>query len=310
MSKSYFISFANELFSNQLNRLTDEAKETGWFDKVIGETPETIKDIIDKHPKAFLHKRGFGYWLWKPYILLNQLSKIDEGDDLFYTDAGSRILPHRHDRFLVYKDILGEQPIWTSGTQHILKAFTKMSLLKRFNAHNNNSILNAFSIESGFLAIRKCNESMEFLEEWLSICMEDDYKYITDELYEEQLSEFIDHRHDQSVLDLLIKTKDYLWFDEDCYGVGPFFHSRMTDEGPRKYAPDWWRTEPDYDRNKHFLVGDYLQSKKDSNWWKKQKDYNPDTMHNMWDYLNHMYSIYANGSRFDDDHPSKTHKNK
>ena len=45
MSKSYFISFANELFSNQLNRLTDEAKETGWFDKVIGETPETPKGL-------------------------------------------------------------------------------------------------------------------------------------------------------------------------------------------------------------------------------------------------------------------------
>ena len=48
MSKSYFISFGNGLFENQLKRITQEAKDTGWFDSVIAETPETISEFINE----------------------------------------------------------------------------------------------------------------------------------------------------------------------------------------------------------------------------------------------------------------------
>ena len=310
MSKSYFISFGNGLFENQLKRITQEAKDTGWFDSVIAETPETISEFINEHKEVFSYPRGLGFWIWKPYIILRQLEKMNEGDCLFYTDAGSRILPHRESRFNEYKNIfLHAQPVWGSGTQYVLKHFVKMSLLKRLGIHNNTNILNAFMAEGGFVMVRKTEEGVNFIKKWLSIACEDNYKYINDDLHEEQLPDFEGHRHDQSIFDCLIKTHGYRWFDEDCYGRGPFFHSRMTDEGPRKYAPDWYRAEPDYSPGNHWLLKQYLADKKDPLWWMNQKEYDPRTMFSQEDYCNYMFNRYSNGSRYDADHPSQL-KNK
>tara|TARA_R100001163_G_C5062362_1_gene199435 strand:- start:852 stop:1781 length:930 start_codon:yes stop_codon:yes gene_type:complete len=309
MSKSYFISFGNGLFENQLKRISKEAADVKWFDEIIAETPETISEFINEHKEVFSYPRGLGFWLWKPYIILRQLEKMNDGDDLFYCDAGSRILPHREYRFNEYRNyFLNQQPIWASGTHHLLKQFVKRSLLKRLEIEEREDILNSHMVEGGFVMIRKNDESMRFVNQWFDLCIEDNYKYLNDDLHEDQFSDFLDHRHDQSILDSLIKIKGYYWFDEDCYGVGPFFHSRMTDEGPRKYAPDWWRAEPDYDHLKHPFIKEYLESKEDPNWWKNQKDYDPNTMHSEYDYYMYMHRRYANGSRFDADHPNQTKK--
>ena len=40
--KKYFISFGNGKSKNQLNRVCNEAKKTGWFDDVVAYTPSTI----------------------------------------------------------------------------------------------------------------------------------------------------------------------------------------------------------------------------------------------------------------------------
>ena len=34
------------------------------------------------------NKRGYGYWLWKSYIVKKQLELMKEGDILLYADSG------------------------------------------------------------------------------------------------------------------------------------------------------------------------------------------------------------------------------
>ena len=240
--KTYFISFGNELFEKQLKKLSNEARETGWFDGVIVETPATIQNFINIH-KDFIYNntRGFGYWIWKPFIILKQLNKMRENDYLFYVDAGSKILPQRESRFKEYFTLLEQQPVWGSATvSYLEKAFQKMSLLKRLDL-NNQSFLESYQIESGKLFVRKCQESVDFIQEWSDLCIENNYKFVTDDLDgEEQVTGFLEHRHDQSILSALIKKRNWKWFDEESYGVGPFFSSRITDDGPREGAPDWF----------------------------------------------------------------------
>ena len=83
----------------------------------------------------------------------------------------------------------------------------------------------------------------------------------------------------------------------------------MSDEGPRKYAPDWYRAEPDYSYGNHWYLHQYLADKKDPLWWMNQKEYDPKTMFSQEDYCNYMFNRYSNGSRYDADHPSQL-KNK
>jgi hypothetical protein len=44
----------------------------------------------------------------------------------------------------------------------------------------------------------------------------------------------------------------------ECYGIGPFFSSRITDNGARENAPDSFRKEMDYDVYKHYTWKIYL----------------------------------------------------
>ena len=295
--KKYFISFGNEKFKNQLNRICTEAVQTGWFDGVIAENTVTIQDFISDHKDFFDNNpRGCGYWIWKPFIMLKQISKMNEGDYLFYTDAGSRILPHRKDVFDSYLELLDNQPVLISGegSPYLQKQFIKLSLLKEFGLENDFQFLNSSMSEGGLVAIRKCEESIDFLNEWLDVMIKDDYNLVNDNLInEKQLEGFSSHRHDQSVLNVMFKVKGYKSLSvTNCYGLGPFFHSRETDEGYRKFAPDWWRAEPDFDYDAHPTFDHYINSKQNPDWWKQQDDYN-ESMLEVKDYLRLKWSKYT-----------------
>ena len=111
---------------------------------------------------------------------------------------------------------------------------------------------------------------------------------------EKQLDGFMCHRHDQSVLNVMFKVKGYkALIASNCYGVGPFFHSRKTDVGYRKFAADWWRAEPDFNIEIHHTWDHYLNSKSDPNWWKNQNDYN-NSMLVEEDYLKFKWGEYTN----------------
>lgn len=57
-------------------RLIKQAKSTGYFDKTILYTEKDLKN--DKHfwnpHSEFIskNKRGYGYWIWKSYIIKKQ----------------------------------------------------------------------------------------------------------------------------------------------------------------------------------------------------------------------------------------------
>jgi hypothetical protein len=75
----------------------------------------------------------------------------------------------------------------------------------------------------------------------------------------EQLNEYKGHRHDQSILSILSKRKKVNILGLiDTYGMGPFFSSRMSDNGLRMFAPDGFRKQPDYDNTKHLNWQMYL----------------------------------------------------
>ena len=57
----------------------------------------TDKDIIStefyKENKEILSlNRGAGYWLWKPYLILETLKKMNDGDVLLYLDSTDTLL--------------------------------------------------------------------------------------------------------------------------------------------------------------------------------------------------------------------------
>lgn len=94
MNKKILITYGDELYRKSLDRIAEEARNTGEFDEVITYTKADLPEEITSNV-LFSHKRGGGYWLWKPYVCLKTLEKCDDTDIVVYSDCGNKLFRHK-----------------------------------------------------------------------------------------------------------------------------------------------------------------------------------------------------------------------
>lgn len=262
---NYLVFFGNDDFKYKSLLLKREAESCGWFDEVIAHTPESISDFLNQHQDFVReNKKGYGYWIWKPYIVLDLLNRIDDGDCVFYMDSGGSIIDHKKYRFDEYLNVLNksERPIIAFGEQspYMEKQFQKMTVLKQFGLDRNEDFLNSGHIEANVFICKKTEFTVRFFQEWLSLMVHNNYSLVHEHDDLEQLDCFIGTRHDQSLFSILCKIHQVnIMPITDCYGGGPFFSGRISDSGPKTYASDWYRKEKDFEYEKHLSWRQYLE---------------------------------------------------
>jgi hypothetical protein len=102
-----FITFSDGI-KYKYDRIIEEAKTSKFFKECI---PYTLKDLdknfIDKHTKFIENNsRGYGYWIWKPYIILQTMEKLNYNDIIIFSDSGSVVNPNGFKRLKYYYEIL------------------------------------------------------------------------------------------------------------------------------------------------------------------------------------------------------------
>ena len=186
---------------------TKTAYKTGLVDQVIEYGPEDIDEEYRKeHEYAFIlnDKRAGKFCLWRPRILKDAYSKIDEGDFLIYADAGSFYYDDVHkliavmDRdklnIMVFEDVNEEKKLSKRDI------FVYLDADKEEFAESNQRI-------STFFILGKSEEATAFVEEYYRLTNEAPFLF-TDEdnrLGKENYEGFVDTRHNQSVLSLMTK---------------------------------------------------------------------------------------------------------
>lgn len=220
------INFADEKFkfNQKVNSLT--GKYIGGFDKVIEYSPNDIDNDFFQNNKSTLEtKRGVGLWLWKPYFILKTLETLNEGDQLFYCDSGSIFL--RNISHLVKEMEREKLNIFISFTPHISKNWTRKYVFDFFNV-NTEEYYNALQPCAGYMLIKKNQYSVDFIKEWLLLCQNSEL--IRDVINgEENFLEFKDHRHDQSLLSILVKKYKFEYYkDISQYGNEPFYFETFS----------------------------------------------------------------------------------
>jgi len=215
----YAINYADSNFERNRGYNTKTAYSKGKVDKVIEYSPENIdEDFKKKYANIFSYKRGNGLWLWKPYFILKTLYKIKDGDYLFYCDSGAIFV--NKVKYLV--DVLknNNQSVMLFETSLLSRQFTKKEsfYLMDFNEFNHNQIL------SGYILIKKNANSVQFVHEWLDFMCDErilSYKHFLKEI--EEFKDFVSHREDQSVLDILARKKRIpVYRDPSDYGDRPW----------------------------------------------------------------------------------------
>jgi hypothetical protein len=195
------ITFADEKYHLTLQRFQKQLIECGSFDEVIAYTPKDFdEEFLTKH-QDFINKnsRGYGYWIWKPYIIYKTLiEKCKEGDILFYADAGCTLSKPVTNLIEFCKQ---SQFGVIAGPSCLVREFTKMDLFSAIGIPFE-QMKDKWMVEAGRLVIQKRDHTMNFIKEWWDFSQQ--YHLIDDTpSIETNHPGFQDHRHDQSIFTLL-----------------------------------------------------------------------------------------------------------
>ena len=207
--KLHFLTYADIRFHKAKERLLNEARNFGEFDVITGLGPEDLSGKILELIEPIKNSRGGGYYLWKPYIILEYMKeKMDRGDVLVFLDAGCTLNPVAKDRFRWYI-----QSMMASGAEsvvfqlkHMEYKYTVEELFQHLGVPPESDIRTSCQYISGIQIIKKGPISMKVFEKAVYDVAFKNYKLYTDDYNQRQKnSEFIENRHDQSVLSVLHK---------------------------------------------------------------------------------------------------------
>ncbi len=191
-----------------LARIARQAQEMDFFDEIETLTESDLDaQYVEKH-KHLLKRgvRGFGYWIWKPYVIWRALQSMADGDELYYVDAGCHFNPKGRSRMFEYAETLRENALGLAGFELTpdcsVGAFTKMDLLAHMGMVNREDLLSCAQICATHVFCRKNEKVLAFLADWLQIC---EHIHLVDDSPSvlPNVSNFVEHRHDQSVFTLL-----------------------------------------------------------------------------------------------------------
>jgi len=204
--KKILVSFAtNPKWYKAQEGLNNSAK-SGGFDGVISYTDSGRDwDFIKKYTNI-TDTRGYGFWQWKPLIILDALSKLDDGDIVAYVDSGNIIvnrLDYVFDRCSETGITLFENRDGNYQKQtHKNKEWTKRDCFVLMNC-DSRDYYNASQVDGSYQLYKKTPDTIKFLEEYREYCSNDNIISDLPNITAANLPEYIDHRHDQSILSLM-----------------------------------------------------------------------------------------------------------
>ena len=204
----------------RLNTFT--AKYIAHFDKIFDFHPNDINDSFrQEHESIFRFKRGNGLWLWKPYFINQIINRINDGDILFYCDAGCFFI--REPKY-IYDSLSEESPVFVCDIPLIEANWTKKECFDKLGC-NEEKYKKTNQIIATFFALYVCPKSKKIIAEWLEKCC--DFELLSpveiSEEFGEDKDRFISHREDQSIFSLICKKysiqphKDFSQRGDDPY---------------------------------------------------------------------------------------------
>lgn len=198
-------------------------KVWSWTDAAIRQTEfyEQNKAILDQ-------PRGSGYWLWKPFIILDTLQRMKEGEILVYADAGVEfVAPVQHiiDRMT--------DDIWLFGNMYQHVHWCKADVFGMTGIQYPHK--DKKQVQASVIVIKNTTYSRSFIYRWLEFCQRPGMIDDTPSGFLDH-PEFREHRHDQAIITTLAYQENMFnlhWWPA-MYNCGAFTYEKggYTDNYP------------------------------------------------------------------------------
>jgi len=236
-----FITFGGggQNYHDSVNRIVREAKELNYFDEIHGYTDIDLKNTSEfwNAHKNFIENnpRGYGNWIWKPYLIKIQLDKMNENDILVYCDAGCTINKNGMNRLNEYIDMLNNDNYGIISFQLEFQGcqYTKKAIFDYFHTEEHIQVLP--QCLAGITLIKKNSHSVNIINQWCEASANYsllDFTTLTDN----ESPRFIENRNDQSILSVLVNTYGSIKLKDETYFGGawetegknyPFWATRL-----------------------------------------------------------------------------------
>jgi glycosyltransferase involved in cell wall biosynthesis len=207
MSK-HFITFGTgeKKYYDAVNRLTTQAESLQVFDSIRGYSEEDLQndEVFWNQHSTFVQEnsRGYGYCLWKSYLIKKKMADLKDGDILLYLDCGCELDIRKKQQVLSFFDFVKQDKIIGTKTQ-IEKVWNKMDLILKLDMFDPR-YLESPQHQAGAILFLVCSETRNLVNMWYGLGSE--YHNIDDTpSIQLNMDCFREHRHDQSVFSLLTK---------------------------------------------------------------------------------------------------------
>ncbi|KAF4758391.1 hypothetical protein FOZ63_019611, partial [Perkinsus olseni] len=174
-------------------------------------------DWRDRNSAILSLPRGAGYWMWKPYVILDTL--LDKSLPWFssvvlYLDAGNHYIANP-------RTVVGRALLHTDVAAPLLKCclesdWAKRDAIRLLAPAEPPAIVDRPQNAAYFLIFRKTPVAVDFVRRWLRAC--EDYRVVTDHDNVEEYPNyptFTRHVHDQTAFSILFKLSGFTPFDLD-----------------------------------------------------------------------------------------------
>lgn len=202
----YFLVYNDNTHNHFLSDLLESVKKYGKdFEIIVFNKNDMDNEFVLNNKNILELDRGGGYWLWKPYIINETLKKINENDIVFYLDSKYYFMEDFTELYLNYmenNDLLvwknkPNNPIWH------MKNWCKIDVILKYDMSKKIFDENAEECWGGALVIKKNENTIKYMKEWLDMCCI--YEDITDAPSKvENSGLFCEHRHDQTLLSIIL----------------------------------------------------------------------------------------------------------
>jgi tetratricopeptide (TPR) repeat protein len=206
------VSFSSPAFRSTQEQLSRSALVAGEIDHAVLWTSEELKrtKFYRDHRSLLDRPRGSGYWVWKPFIILNELLAREDGACVLYHDSG------RGAGYGFTRSIAGFVKHWATRPLGILpgtflqkygptRLWTKRDCFHYMDC-DSERYWNAPQVTASFSVWWNSAAARDFVRRWLAFAI--DPRVVSDYPNVSGLANhpgFFDHRHDQSILSNLVE---------------------------------------------------------------------------------------------------------
>ena len=195
-------NLSNKLFENSRFRLNESARKFGITDIRSYDFDELKSTAFYRdNREIFELPKGIGYWLWKPYIIMETMKTLSDGDIVIYSDCGIEIENKLETLISVCSEV---QPVLLFGNGNFTNSkWTKRDCFILMDC-DNELFWKGAHCDAAFSLFKKNGMVLQFLSEWLEYAR--DKRILTDlknTCGKNNLPDFTEHRWDQSILSLL-----------------------------------------------------------------------------------------------------------